>query len=70
MMPPTYSPSPLTTSYVIAVPKSTITHGPPTRSYAATELTSRSAPTSRGLSIRIGIPVRSPGPITGMACPR
>ena len=29
-----------------------------TRSYAATALTRRSAPTSRGLSIRIGIPVR------------
>ena len=33
------------------------------RSYAATALTSRSAPTSYGLSIRIGIPVFTPGPI-------
>ena len=32
MTPPRYSPSALTTSCVTAVPKSTITHWPPTRS--------------------------------------
>ena len=52
------------------VPKSTTTHGPPKRSCAATEFTSRSAPTSRGLSIRIAIPVFSPGPTTGILWPR
>src|SRR5215210_4506078 len=32
MIPPTYSPAAPTMSYVIAVPKSTMTHGPPSRS--------------------------------------
>jgi hypothetical protein len=35
--------------------------GPPTRACAATAFTMRSAPTSCGLSYRIGIPVRTPG---------
>ncbi len=48
------------------MPKSTTTHVSLTRSYAATELTSRSAPTSCGLSIRIGIPVRIVGPTTSI----
>jgi hypothetical protein len=40
----------LTTSNVVAVPKSTTTTGEPYRSRAATALTMRSAPTSAGLS--------------------
>ena len=36
--------------------------GPPKRSYAATALTSRSAPSSCGLSSWIGMPVFTPGP--------
>ena len=57
MTPPRYSPSPETTSKVIAVPKSTTMHGPPKRSNAATALTRRSAPSSCGLSM----PDRHPG---------
>ena len=48
--PPAYSPSPVTTSNVVAVPKSTTMQGPPTASNAATALTIRSAPTSCGFS--------------------
>ena len=48
--PPMYSPFADTQSKVVAVPKSTDTHGPPYFSNAATELTMRSAPTSAGLS--------------------
>ena len=51
-----------TASKVVAVPKSTTMHGPPTRAMAATALTMRSAPTSRGLSIRIGMPRAHAGP--------
>ena len=48
--PPTYSPFGVTRSKVVAVPKSTITQGPPYFSNAATPFTTRSAPTSAGLS--------------------
>ena len=48
--PPRYSPLPDTQSNVVAVPKSTTISGPLKRSYAATALTIRSAPTSRGFS--------------------
>ena len=59
--PPTYSPLGLTASNVVAVPKSTTTLGPPYRCPAASALMIRSLPTSLGLSIRIGTPVRTPG---------
>ena len=39
-------------------------------SHAATALTSRSAPSSRGLSSRIGMPVLTPGPTTSISWPR
>ena len=44
--PPAYSPRAVTTSNVVAVPKSTTMQGPPRRACAATALTMRSAPTS------------------------
>ena len=44
--PPTYSPLRVTTSNVVAVPKSTTITGPPNAANAATPLTIRSAPTS------------------------
>ena len=59
--PPQYSPCAEMTSNVVAVPKSTTTHGPPYFSKAATPLTSLSAPSSAGLSTRMGIPVLMPG---------
>ena len=62
--PPTYSPRGLTTSKVVAVPKSTTMAGPSYRLAAASALTTRSAPTSRGLSISTGTPVRTPGSTT------
>src|SRR3954454_17352529 len=43
------------------VPKSTTTQAPPTLSYAATAFIRRSAPTSRGLSVRTGMPSLIPG---------
>ena len=61
MAPPTYSPRAETASKVVAVPKSTTMHGPPYRWTAASALMIRSAPTSLGLSIRIGTPVLTPG---------
>src|SRR3989338_7013733 len=60
--PPKYSPPFDTASNVVAVPKSTIIKGPPYLSYPATALTILSAPTSFGLSYKIGIPVFMPGP--------
>ena len=60
--PPRYSPSPETASKLVEVPKSTTTQAPCRFAYAATALTRRSAPSSCGLSIRIGIPVFRPGP--------
>ncbi len=54
--PPTYSPRAETASKVVAVPKSTTIAGPPYSSTAATALMIRSAPTSLGLSVRIGTP--------------
>ena len=68
--PPSYSPAALTTSKVVAVPKSTAMLGPPSCSNAATALTILSAPSSRGLSIRIGMPVLSPGPTDSVRWPR
>src|SRR6266705_833282 len=59
--PPMYSPFFDTQSKVVAVPKSTITHGPPYFSNAATAFTIRSAPTSAGFSYNTGIPVFTPG---------
>lgn len=61
MTPPTYSPRAETASNVVAVPKSTTIAGPPYSSTAATALMMRSAPTSLGLSVRIGTPVFTPG---------
>ena len=52
--PPRYSP-PETTSKLVEVPKSTATQAPFTRACAATALTSRSAPSSCGLSTRINV---------------
>src|SRR5215210_5503488 len=49
-------------SKFVEVPKSTTMHGAPYRSFAATALTIRSGPTSRGSSYRIGMPVLTPGP--------
>ncbi len=48
--PPIYSPRAEMASKLIAVPKSTMMHGPPSLANAATLLTMRSAPTSCGLS--------------------
>jgi hypothetical protein len=48
--PPRYSQLRDTQSKVVAVPKSTAITGPPNISKAATALTMRSAPTSRGFS--------------------
>ena len=64
MAPPRYSPRALTTSKVVAVPKSTTIAPSGQRSCAATALTIRSAPTSRGFSVRTGTPVFVPGPTT------
>ena len=50
MAPPRYSPFELTTSKFVAVPKSTTIRAERYRVQAATALTMRSAPTSRGLS--------------------
>src|SRR3954452_12669873 len=60
--PPRYSPAPETTSKLVEVPKSTATHAPLTLAWAATAFTRRSAPSSCGLSTRIGIPVFRLGP--------
>jgi hypothetical protein len=49
---------------VVAVPKSMTMAGPPNTSMAAMALAMRSAPTSRGLSVRTGMPVRTPGSMT------
>jgi hypothetical protein len=50
MMPPAYSPLGVTTSKVVAVPKSTTMAPSAQRAWAATAFTIRSAPTSRGFS--------------------
>ena len=55
--PPRNSPFLETTSNVVAVPMSTTMQGPPSCSNAATQLTTRSAPTSLGLSVSTGRPV-------------
>ena len=60
--PPRNSPSAETTSKFVPVPKSTTIAGPPNRVKAARAFTTRSAPTSRGLSVRTGTPVFVPGP--------
>ena len=62
--PPMNSPLSETTSKFVAVPKSTTIAGPPKRVNAARALTTRSAPTSRGLSVATGTPVFVPGPTT------
>ena len=64
MAPPTYSAFSVITSYVVAVPMSTTMDGPPNFACAATALAMRSAPTSRGFSVRMEIPVRTPGSTT------
>ena len=46
------------------MPKSMTMAGPPRMSMAATALAMRSAPTSRGFSVRIGMPVFTPASIT------
>ncbi len=65
-----YSPRAVTTSNVVAVPKSTTIAPCGQRSCAATELTIRSAPTSRGFSLSTGTPVLIPGPTTSGSSPR
>src|SRR5262249_10251358 len=59
--PPTNSPRALTASKLVEVPKSTTIAAPPYRCTAASEFMIRSLPTSLGLSLRIGTPVRTPG---------
>ncbi len=61
MAQPNSSPLAEMASKVVAVPKSITTNGPPYTSKAATALTMRSAPTSRGLSVSTGRPVFTPG---------
>src|SRR5207244_3636175 len=65
--PPRKSPSALTTSKFVVVPKSTTTAGPPYRRCAASVFAMRSAPTSDGLSTRSRTPVFTPGPTTNAA---
>src|SRR6267142_795922 len=60
--PPRKSPSALTTSKFVVVPKSTTIAGPPYRRCAASVFAIRSAPTSDGLSTRRRTPVLMPGP--------
>ena len=69
MTPPTYAPAALSTSNVVAKPRSTTMHGPPSRSTAATALATLSVPTSRGLSMRTGSPVLTPGSRITVATP-
>src|SRR5204862_2786722 len=68
--PPRYSPLGDTTSHVVAVPKSTTMQPALISSYAATALTIRSAPTSRGFSYRIGMPLLIPAPTTSAGPPQ
>ena len=49
---------------LVDVPKSTTTQAVPHNWCAARVFTTRSAPTSRGLSTSSGTPVRTPGPTT------
>src|SRR5215475_8322493 len=70
MTPPRYSPLAEMASKVIAVPKSTTTQGPPYLWKAATPLTMRSAPTSRGLSTSTAMPVLTPGSTNMARCPK
>ncbi len=67
--PPRYSPRALTASNVVAVPKSTTIAGPPYRATAASAFTTRSVPTSLGLSVCTAIPVRTPGSTTTAGTP-
>ncbi len=64
MAPPRYSPLAETTSKFVDVPKSTTMAGPPYRWCTDRALAIRSAPTSRGLSARMAMPVRTPGSST------
>ncbi len=69
--PPRYSPFADTASTVMAVPKSTITLCCPGNiACAATALAIRSAPTSRGLSVMIEMPVLTPGSTTTAGNPK
>src|SRR5579864_1441866 len=72
--PPRYSPFALIASSVVAVPKSTTMSGAcaerPNFSYAATLLTMRSAPTSHGLSYRMGMPVLTAGSTVSNGTPK
>ena len=52
------------------VPKSTTIAGPPNIVNAASVFTTRSAPTSRGLSVSTDTPVFMPGPTTSGSCVR
>src|SRR5918998_6221254 len=62
IVPPRKSPAGDMASTVMAVPKSTTTTASPGyTAEAATALAIRSAPTSRGLSVSIATPVRTPG---------
>jgi hypothetical protein len=62
--PPRNSPRELMTSKLVVVPKSTTIDGPPKRVYAASVFTTRSAPTSFGLSMASWTPVFTPGSTT------
>src|SRR6056297_2533203 len=64
IVPPRYSFFSEIAQNVVAVPKSTITHGPPYLCMHATAFTILSAPTCLGLSYFILIPVLIPGPTT------
>ena len=59
--PPKNSPESETTSKFVLVPKSTTMAGPPNAVNAASVFTTRSAPTSRGLSVTTDTPVFMPG---------
>ena len=62
--PPSNSPRAEMASTVVAVSTSTTTTGPSNRLWAANALTTRSEPTSRGLSTSNGTPVFTPGATT------
>ena len=68
--PPRNSPASDTTSKLVPVPKSTTIAGPPNIVNAASVFTTRSAPTSRGLSVSTDTPVFMPGPTTSGSCER
>src|SRR5581483_969962 len=67
---PTYSPAAFTPSKIVIGEKSITIAGEPCKVFAASALATRSEPTSRGLSVRILIPVFTPGPTTSGVQPK